>query len=78
VEKITIGDLEFHDCVVQVSMKNIAGPEDGTLGLQMLTDFLVTLDFPAHRLRLAPLPEATDTASDDPARPLVRTATAGQ
>ncbi|MBZ5521432.1 MAG: aspartyl protease family protein [Acidobacteriia bacterium] len=78
IDKITIGDIEFHDCVVQVSLKDIAGPEDGTIGLQMFTGFMVTLDFPAHRLRLAPLPNATEGASDDPAKPLVRTATGGQ
>lgn len=71
VDKITIGDIEFHDCVVQVSIQDIAGPEDGTIGLQMLTDHLVTLDFPAHRVRIGPLPDAVERAADDPAKPLV-------
>lgn len=57
VDKIVIGDLEFHDCLVHVSMKNDMGGIDGVVGPSFLAGHLVVLDFPAHRLRLSPLPK---------------------
>jgi len=75
VDRITIGDMEFHDCVVQVSMKDIAGPQDGALGLQMFTGSIITLDFPTHRLRLAPLPDSVEAANDGPDKLLVQAPT---
>jgi hypothetical protein len=41
----------------------------------MFTGSLVTLDFPAHRLRLLPLPDAMPAAGDNPAKPLVHAST---
>src|SRR5216684_3247638 len=76
VDKIAIGKIEFRDCVIQVTLKENSGPEEGTLGLQMFTSFLVTLDLPAHRLRLSSLPEKAPEAGDDPSRPLIAADTA--
>ncbi len=56
VDKVVIGELEFHDCLVHVSMKGDMGDIEGIVGTNFLAQHLVTLDFPAHRLRLAPLP----------------------
>ena len=57
VDEITIGDLEFRDCFVHV----LPGPAletDGLIGTDVFEKFLITLDFPARKLRLDPLPKA--------------------
>jgi tetratricopeptide (TPR) repeat protein len=61
VDKIVIGDLEFHDCFVHATSSEIA-ELDGTIGTNVFANYLVTLDFPAHKLRLEPLPQAPDNA----------------
>lgn len=55
VDQITIGDLEFHDCFVHVLPVSTADT-DGLIGTDVFEKFLVTLDFPARKLRLEPLP----------------------
>jgi tetratricopeptide (TPR) repeat protein len=59
---IRIGDLEFQDCYVQVMEKRFSDSEDGLLGADVFSDFLVDLDFPNHQVRLSQLPE-------DPSQP---------
>jgi tetratricopeptide (TPR) repeat protein len=59
---IRIGDLEFQDCYVQVMEKRFSDSEDGLLGADVFSDFLVDLDFPNHTVRLSQLPE-------DPSQP---------
>jgi tetratricopeptide (TPR) repeat protein len=59
---IKIGDLEFHDCYVEVMEKRFSDSEDGLLGADVFSDFLVDLDFPNHTVRLSQLPE-------DPSQP---------
>ncbi|HTG27002.1 MAG TPA: retropepsin-like aspartic protease [Methylomirabilota bacterium] len=54
---IKIGDLEFQDCYVQVLEKRFSDSEDGLLGADVFSDFLVDLDFPNHQVRLSQLPE---------------------
>jgi predicted aspartyl protease len=54
---IKIGDLEFQDCYVQVLDKRFSDSEDGLLGADVFSDFLVDLDFPNHQVRLSQLPE---------------------
>jgi tetratricopeptide (TPR) repeat protein len=60
VDQITIGDLEFHDCFVHVIPGSIADT-DGFIGTDVFEKFLITLDFPARKVRLDPLPEANVT-----------------
>ncbi len=64
-DSVKIGGLEFKDCVVNVI--DSASPfEDGegTIGVDTLADFLVTLDFPVRKVTLAALPaRAGDTAA---------------
>ena len=67
VDKITIGDLEFHDCIVHVSNKDSVGGEEGLIGPNIFENYLVTLDFPAGKLRLGPLPKKS--GDDDERRP---------
>ena len=55
VDKIVIGDLEFHDCSVQATPREIA-EVDGIIGMDVFSKFLITLDLPARKLRLEPMP----------------------
>ncbi len=63
VDKIVIGDLEFHDCFVHATPHEIA-QADGTIGTDVFTKYLVTLDFPGRKLRLEPLPAALPSEAD--------------
>ncbi|MBZ5491456.1 MAG: aspartyl protease family protein [Acidobacteriia bacterium] len=55
VDKVVIGDLEFHDCFVQATPREIA-EVDGIIGMDVFSKYLVTLDMPARKLRLEPMP----------------------
>lgn len=63
IDKIAIGALEFHDCFVHVAPSPVA-ELDGVIGTDVFVNFLVTLDFPARKLRLDPLP--APASGDDP------------
>jgi predicted aspartyl protease len=56
-DSVKIGDLEFHNCYVEVMEKNFLEGEDGLLGADIFSDFLVDLDFPNQKLRLSELPD---------------------
>lgn len=59
VDKVTIGELEFHDCHVHVSPRG--NPDyDGLIGTDVFGDHLVIVDLPARKLRLEPLPETAE------------------
>lgn len=63
VDKVRIGDLEFHDCHVHVSPHE--SPDyDGLIGTDVFAQYLVSIDFPAHKLRLQPMP-AVSLSGDD-------------
>ena len=66
VDKIVIGDLEFHDCFVQATPREIA-EVDGIIGMDVFSKYLVTLDMPARKLRLEPMPVQSNEG--DPAKP---------
>jgi predicted aspartyl protease len=66
VDKIVIGDLEFHDCFVQATPREIA-EVDGIIGMDVFSKYLVTLDMPARKLRLEPMPAQSNDG--DPAKP---------
>lgn len=54
-ESIKIGDFEFRDCVVHVvSSKRM--DSDGLVGLDVFSNFLITLNYPERKLTLGPLP----------------------
>lgn len=68
VDKITVGDLTFHNCFVHVVPQTVA-EVDGLIGTDVFVQFLVAIDFPTHKLRLAALPEPrpdSQAAPDDP------------
>ncbi|MGC2694192.1 MAG: aspartyl protease family protein [Candidatus Angelobacter sp.] len=59
VEKVAIGDLEFHDCFIHATPHEIA-EVDGTIGADVFSNYLVNLDFSKQKLRLEPLPPASE------------------
>ncbi len=63
VKSIKIGNLEFENCDVDVLESDVAvlTSQDGLIGGDVFGDFLLTLDFPAHQLRLDPLPPIPGT-----------------
>jgi hypothetical protein len=69
VDKIRIGDLEFQDCQVTVmdTRSDVAGDLDGLIGMDVFSEFLVTLDFPARKLLLGPLPKRPEESKAAPA-----------
>jgi len=56
-DKITIGPLEFRDCIVGVSDTPFSGKSDGFIGTDMFASYLITLNQPNARLVLDPLPK---------------------
>ena len=55
VDHIRIGELEFRDCVVSVSKKVLH--EDGLIGADVFSGYVVDIDLPDMRLKLFPLPK---------------------
>jgi predicted aspartyl protease len=55
-EHFRIGDVEYRDALISVAEQNMAGIEDGLIGSNVFSEFLITLDFAAGKLRLNPLP----------------------
>ena len=67
-DDITIGSLEFKDCAVQVVDKGGVLDNDGLIGMDVFSRFVVTLDYPMRKLLLAPLPpRPNDTSGLKPA-----------
>ncbi|WP_446745850.1 aspartyl protease family protein [Silvibacterium acidisoli] len=66
-KSIKIGSLEFQNCLVEVSdRRNVVGT-DGLIGMDVFSNFLVTLDFPWHKMTLGPLPPYPDAPAATPA-----------
>ena len=56
-DSIRIGNLEFQDCTVGVlDSRNVMEEVDGLIGMDVFSQFLVTLDYPMRKLLLGPLP----------------------
>jgi hypothetical protein len=55
-ESIRIGQLEFHDCPVEVIDRTSVVDEEGLIGADVFSKFLIDLDFPRKKIRLSPLP----------------------
>ena len=65
IDKINIGGLEFHNCVVTVSSKNDIIDDAGLIGPDVFDQFLITLDFHEQRMLLAPLPKNPSAGAED-------------
>jgi tetratricopeptide (TPR) repeat protein len=59
IDKVTVGEFEFHNCHVHVSPQENAD-YDGLIGTDIFDEFMVTVDFPGRKLHLEPLPKAPD------------------
>ena len=55
-ERLRIGNVEFRDAVIRVADQEIPTMDDGLIGTNVFSDFVVTLDFGAGKLSLSPLP----------------------
>ena len=55
-DSIAIGPVEFHNCAVQVMDVAFANGAEGIIGMDILSSYLVTLDFPARKMTLEMLP----------------------
>jgi tetratricopeptide (TPR) repeat protein len=55
-ERLRIGSVEFHDALINVSGQEAVGTAGGLIGTDVFSQFLITLDFAAKKLRLDPLP----------------------
>ncbi|MGB9415934.1 MAG: aspartyl protease family protein, partial [Acidobacteriaceae bacterium] len=56
IDTLHIGPLEFHDCLVGVSDTPFPDKRDGFIGTDVFAPYLISLDYPAGKLTLAPLP----------------------
>ncbi len=76
VESIRIGGMEFRNCPVTILEDRDKLGIDGLIGTDFFSKFLVTLDFPDHKVKLSPLPKRpgdSDEAAaqeDDDAAPV--------
>jgi len=59
-DSIKIGNLEFQNCLVEVSEKRSVIGDDGIIGADVFSHYLVTLDFPDKKLKLQELPKRAD------------------
>ena len=60
-DRIRVGDLEFQDCIVRVT--EAAAPvtgQDGLIGSDVFSAYLIDIDIPSAKLRLSPLPKRSD------------------
>src|SRR5438270_459551 len=64
-DKITIGELEFHDCVVEVSDKKNIIDRDGLIGADVFGSYLIDIDIPGERLLLSPLPKRPEDVEQE-------------
>jgi tetratricopeptide (TPR) repeat protein len=60
-DNIRIGDLEFHDCLVEVADRGLES-EDGLVGANVFGRYLIDIDIPGMKLKLSPLPKRPDEA----------------
>ena len=72
VDKVVIGDLEFHDCFIHATPREIA-QVDGIIGSDVFAKYLVTLDIPGQKLRLEPLPARAGDGTPAQAEAFTRT-----
>lgn len=56
VASVHVGPLEFRDCMVGVSDTLFPDKADGFIGSDIFAPYLITLNYPAAKLELAPLP----------------------
>jgi Tfp pilus assembly protein PilF/predicted aspartyl protease len=56
VKSIQVAGLEFHDCYIKVYGRRSVQGDDGLIGTNIFSHFLVDLDFPEQKMKLSALP----------------------
>jgi predicted aspartyl protease len=74
-DDIKIGSLEFRNCEVDVIDQRNVIDNDGLIGMDVFSRFLITLDYPMRKLVLAPLPKRPEDTT--PLKPTLETTTSG-
>jgi Tfp pilus assembly protein PilF/predicted aspartyl protease len=59
-DSVKVGNLEFQNCLVDVADKRSLADEDGLIGADVFSHYLVTIDFPNQKLKLQELPKRPD------------------
>jgi hypothetical protein len=62
--RVSIGELEFEDCLVQVMEKDSLPEADGVIGMNVFENFLVRVDPDSRTLDLVPFDEAGSAPAD--------------
>lgn len=62
-DSVKVGGLEFQNCTVAVLDKRLVVGEDGLIGADVFSNFLVDVDFSNEKLRLSELPKRPDEAA---------------
>jgi predicted aspartyl protease len=65
-DSIKVGGLEFKNCLVEVSDRRSVVDTDGLIGMDVFSNFLITLDFPWRKMTLGSLPPYPGTAAPTP------------
>jgi hypothetical protein len=64
-DSLKIGELEFQNCTVRVLDQRSVVGEDGLIGADVFSSFLVDIDFPNEKLRLSELPKRPEQAASN-------------
>jgi len=63
--KVKIGDVEFSNCPIGVTEKKFLTDEDGLIGTDVFSHFLVSIDFQRMVVKLDPLPNHQAAGASD-------------
>jgi tetratricopeptide (TPR) repeat protein len=64
-DSIKIGDLEFRECIVDVSERKIVADRDGLVGPDLFARFRIALSYRRQTMDLSPLPPLPREAQED-------------
>lgn len=59
-DSIKVGELEFQNCTIEVVESRSVAEEQGLIGADVFGSFLVDIDFPNEKFKLAELPKRPD------------------
>jgi tetratricopeptide (TPR) repeat protein len=64
-DSVAIGELEFENCYVEVVEKKSSLGEDGLIGADVFSHYLVDINFPDAKFKLTELPSIPDQPSEE-------------
>jgi len=65
LDTLRLGPLEFHDCIVGVTATPFAGKAEGSIGADIFSPYLITIDSRLEKLVLDPLPAVSSVLPGD-------------